>query len=52
MFLLHTYYTLYGICCRSRGCRASKSLSLDAYIVLNRCDYSGVVMRETIYLEY
>jgi len=28
--------TLYRICCRNRGCRASKSLGLDTYIVLNR----------------
>jgi len=24
MFLLHTYYTLFKICCRNRGCRTYK----------------------------
>ncbi len=29
MFLMHTLYTLYRICCRNSGCRASKSFSLE-----------------------
>ena len=36
MFLIQSRYKLFRICCRNRGCRASKSLCLDTYIVLNR----------------